>query len=87
MRSDDRYENKAYFILVNNRKTFIIKSFLSFLQIAKSMNSKFIVNDTHWSFNPNAPCFNYIFCHHIGEIFIIPQQHYDGFPSVTNVTY
>ena len=24
MRSDDRYENKAYFILVKNRKTFIL---------------------------------------------------------------
>ena len=47
MRSDDRYENKAYFILVKNRKTFILYSFLLFLKIAKSMNSKLIVNDTH----------------------------------------
>ena len=29
-------------------------------------------------------CFNYIFCHHIGEIPIIHQQHYDSFPSVYN---
>ena len=47
-----------------------------------SIKSKWIANDTHWSINPNAPCFNYIFCHHIGEIPIIHQQHYDSFPSV-----
>ena len=33
-------------------------------------------------FNPNVPFLNYIFCHHIGEIPIIHQKHYDSFPSV-----
>ena len=37
---DDRYENKAYFILVKTEKPLFYSPFLLFLQIAKSMNSK-----------------------------------------------
>ena len=55
----------------------MLQIFLLFLQVSKSIKSKM-----DGPFSPNEPCINYIFCHHIGEIPIIYQQHYNSFTSV-----